>query len=356
MTLISVAHGDTRYDIRIGDLASALPAIAELAKGRSLPLVSDADVFALHGTRLSEVAMLPPILVPSGERAKDWAGLERVVSGLAERGVTRGTPVIALGGGSIGDLTGLAAALYMRGCPVIHTPTTLLSQADSAVGGKTAIDSHGIKNLVGLFHPPAMVIVDPSLVDTLDKRQRTAGYAEIVKYGLIDDPAFYDWCQKHGRAVIEGDADARRHAITHSIAAKARIVMADPYEKTGLRALLNLGHSFGHAVEAASGVEGLLHGEAVAIGMASAFRLSAQLRLCPESDAARVIAHLADVGLPTRISDTGVNRRGLIDRMLLDKKNANGRLVLILVRGIGRAFVDGSLDQSVVADFLLRAP
>jgi 3-dehydroquinate synthase len=356
MSIIPVAHGDVLYDIRIGDLSASLPAIARLAGNRLLPMVSDSQVFALHGARLADVAMLPPILVPAGERAKNWEGLQKVVSGLAERGVNRGTPVIAFGGGSIGDLTGLAAALYMRGSPVIHIPTTLLSQADSAVGGKTAIDSGGIKNLVGLFHPPAMVVVDPGLIDTLDHRQRTAGYAEIVKYGLIDDPAFFDWCEAKGRAVIENDPAARLHAVTHCIAAKARTVSADPYERSGQRALLNLGHSFGHAIEAASGTDGLLHGEAVAIGLACAFRLSAQLRHCPEFDADRVIRHLADTGLPTAISDAGVNRRGLIDRMLLDKKNADGRLVLVLVRGIGRAFIDPSLDQSVVEDFLLRAP
>ena len=168
MTTITVAHGQTCYDIMVGDLSSTLPEIDRLSGGRLLPLVSDKTVFGLHGAKLGDVAMLPPILVPSGEAAKDWDGLRQLVTALAERGVQRGTPIIALGGGSVGDLTGLAAALYMRGSPVIHVPTTLLAQADSAVGGKTAIDSNGVKNLVGLFHPPALVVVDPSLIDTLD--------------------------------------------------------------------------------------------------------------------------------------------------------------------------------------------
>ncbi|MEO8618355.1 MAG: 3-dehydroquinate synthase family protein [Sphingomicrobium sp.] len=355
MTTITVAHGQTCYDIIVGDLSSTLPEIDRLSRGRLLPLVSDKTVFGLHGAKLGDVAMLPPILVPSGEAAKDWDGLRQLVTALTERGVQRGTPIIALGGGSVGDLTGLAAALYMRGSPVIHVPTTLLAQADSAVGGKTAIDSNGVKNLVGLFHPPALVVVDPSLIDTLDRRQCIAGYAEIAKYGLIDDPEFFLWCERHGAAVVNGEADARKHAIAYCLNAKARFVTADPEEGTGVRALLNLGHSFGHAIESAAGLGGLLHGEAVAIGMATAFRLAAMLRLCTDDDAERVSAHLASVGLPTRIADTGVDRRTLIDWMALDKKNAEGRLTLVLVRGIGRAFVDRSVARDVLASFLARA-
>ncbi len=354
MTILSVAQGGAHYEVRIGDLEDALAAIDSIAGGRLLPIVSDAHVFGLHGHRLKDVAALPPILVPAGEAAKDWDGLRLVIDGLAARGATRGTPLIALGGGSVGDLTGLAAALYMRGNPVIQIPTTLLAQVDSAVGGKTAIDAGGVKNLVGLFHPPALVVIDPSLTDTLDERQRTAGYAEIVKYGLIDDPDFFAWCETHGRAVIAGDPASRRHAIAHSVAAKARIVTADPEEKTGLRALLNLGHSFGHAVEAAS--ENLAHGEAVAVGMATAFRFSVDKNLCPPADLARLERHLADVGLPTRIADTGVDRRVLADLMALDKKNGAKGLTLILARGIGRAFVERGVERTILADFLARAP
>ncbi len=249
MTTINVAHGQTRYDIMVCDLSRTFPEIDRLSGGKLLPLVSDKTVFGLHGAKLGDVAMLPPILVASGEAAKTWDGLRQLVTAFAERGVQRGTPIIALGGGSIGDLTGLAAALYMRGTPVIHVPTTLLAQADSAVGGKTAIDSDGVKNLVGSFHPPALVAVDPSLVETLDRRQSIAGYAEIAKYGLIDDSDFFLWCERHGVALVNGEADARTHAITHCLNAKARFVMADPEERSGVRALLNLGHSFGHAIE-----------------------------------------------------------------------------------------------------------
>ncbi len=354
MTTLSVAQGGARYDVRIGNLGDALGAIDSIADGRLLPIVSDAHVFSLHGRRLSDVAALPPILVPAGEAAKDWDGLRAVIDGLAARGATRGTPLIALGGGSVGDLTGLASALYMRGSPVIHVPTTLLAQVDSAVGGKTAIDSNGVKNLVGLFHPPALVVIDPSLIDTLDDRQRTAGYAEIVKYGLIDDPHFFAWCEENGRRVIAGDPEPRRHAITHCVTAKARIVAADPAEQEGIRALLNLGHSFGHAIEAASG--NLAHGEAVAIGMVTALRFSVERTLCPPTDLARVERHLATVGLPTRIADTGIDRRTLPDRMDLDKKNDGAGLTLILVRGIGRAFVERGVARSAIADFLARTP
>jgi 3-dehydroquinate synthase len=356
MTRIQVADGRSHYDILIGDLSAALADIAGLADGRLLPLVSDSTVYNLHGRKLATVAKVPPILLPAGEVAKDWDSLRRLIGSLAERGVERGTPILALGGGSIGDVTGLAAALYMRGNPVIHIPTTLLAQADSAVGGKTAIDSHGVKNLVGLFHTPSLVVVDPSFIDTLEYRQCVAGYAEIVKYGLIDDPDFFCWCELHGSAVLGGVAEVRNHAIAHCLNAKARFVTADPEERSGVRALLNLGHSFGHAIESAAGLGGLLHGEAVAIGMACAFRLSAMLRLCSEDDSDRVAAHLTSVGLPARISDTGVERRKLIDWMSLDKKNVGGKLTLVLMRGIGRAFIDRSVERTVVADFLLRAP
>ncbi|MEO7409829.1 MAG: 3-dehydroquinate synthase family protein, partial [Sphingomicrobium sp.] len=243
------------------------------------------------------------------------------------------------GGGSVGDVTGLAASLFKRGCPVIHVPTTLLSQADSAIGGKTAIDAAGQKNLVGTFHMPALVVADPSLLDTLDQRQLRSGYAEIVKYGLIDDPAFFDWCEQHGAALIAGDRDARFSAIATCIRAKARFVTADPFDQTGHRALLNLGHSFAHAIEAEAGIGQLLHGEAVAIGLVLAFRLSVRLGLCPEADALRLAAHLRSLGLPTGLDQVGLARSGdaLVELMRADKKNRSGQFTLILAHGIGRA-------------------
>ncbi len=264
MIAVPVGNGDTAYDVLVGDLSDALDRIAALADGRPLPLVTDARVLALHGAKIASIMLHPPILVAEGEAAKNWQSLAGIIDGLAEREVRRGTPILAFGGGSVGDVTGLAASLFKRGCPVIHIPTTLLAQADSAIGGKTAIDAARQKNLVGNFHMPALVVADPTLLDTLDQRQLRSGYAEVVKYGLIDDPAFFAWCEVHGAPLVAGDRDARLHAITHCIRAKARIVTADPFDLNGQRALLNLGHSFAHAIEAEAGIGRLAHGEAVA--------------------------------------------------------------------------------------------
>lgn len=339
MISVTVGKGESTYDVLVGDLSASLERIVALADGQPLPLVTDAHVLALHGAALAPVALQPPIMVPGGEAAKDWATLAEITDGLARRNVRRGTPILALGGGSVGDVTGLAASLFKRGCPVIHIPTTLLAQADSAIGGKTAIDAAGQKNLVGSFHMPALVVADPALLDTLDQRQLRSGYAEIVKYGLIDDPAFFAWCETHGAALITGDRDARRHAVTTCVRAKARFVTADPFDRTGQRALLNLGHSFAHAIEAEAGLGRLLHGEAVAIGLVLAFRLSVRLGLCPEADALRIATHLRGVGLPTRLDEVGLARRGdaLLEQMRGDKKNRSGKFNLIVAHGIGRA-------------------
>ena len=336
----------------VGDLKSAVDTIAEITNGLRVPIVSDPLVYELHGQSLAEIVESPPILVPRGEEAKTWAVLARVIDELAARRVARGTPILALGGGSVGDVTGLAASLYKRGTPVIQLPTTLLAQADSALGGKTAIDSGGLKNVAGTFHSPAMIVADPSLLDTLDQRQMVAGYAEVVKYGLIDDPVFFDWCERHGRSLIAGDRDARVHAVRHCLAAKARLVRGDPFDRGGSRTLLNLGHSFAHAIEAATGLNRLLHGEAVAIGLVLAFRFSALSGLCAEDEVDRVAAHLSAVGLPTRLDHAGVKGALVFDWMLHDKKNADGELVLVLVHGIGRAFVGRGLDRSALRHFL----
>jgi 3-dehydroquinate synthase len=292
-------------------------------------------------------------LAPEGESAKDWNTLAAIVTGLAQRKVHRGTPIVAFGGGSVGDVTGLAACLFKRGCPVIHIPTTLLAQADSAVGGKTAIDADGEKNLVGSFHMPALVVVDPAFLDTLDQRQVRSGYAEVVKYGVIDDPAFFDWCEGHGAALVAGDRDARAHAITHCVRAKGRFVTADPYDQYGKRALLNFGHSFAHAIENVAGIGRLLHGEAVAIGMVLASRLSVRLGLCPEVDALRLTDHLDRVGLPTQLDQVGLARSGetILAHLGADKKSTNAGPVLILMHGIGRAFVDRAVPRSALESF-----
>ena len=338
-------------EIVIGDLSDALDRIASIGGGQMLPLVTDARLLALHGAKLAPVTLQPPILIPEGEAAKDWTTLAAIIDALAERRVRRGTPIIAFGGGSVGDVTGLAASLYKRGCPVIHAPTTLLAQADSAIGGKTAIDAAGQKNLIGVFHMPALVVVDPALIDTLDPRQLASGYAEVVKYGLIDDPAFFDWCKANGAALLVGDRDARLHAVTYCIRAKSRFVAADPHDNNGRRALLNLGHSFGHAIEAEAGIGRLLHGEAVAIGLVLAFRLSALLGHCTEHDVAQVADHLASVGLPTRPDQVGLARAGvsLVEHMRGDKKNRSGGFTLVLARGVGRAFVDHVPEAALTA-------
>ena len=356
MTDIHVESFSRPYDVIVGPIESALDRIKELSR-RSRPiLVSEPKVFALHGARLAEALGADPVLLPEGEAAKDWTQLHGLLSALADRNAGRDTPIVALGGGSVGDVTGLAASLFKRGCPVIHVPTTLLAQADSAVGGKTAIDAFGEKNLVGTFYEPALVIADPSYLDTLDVRQLRAGYAEVVKYGLIDDPAFFAWCEANGRGLLAGHPDLRLHAITHSIHAKARIVAGDLEDRSGKRALLNLGHSFAHAIEAEAGLGKVLHGEAVAIGICLAFRFSAEVGLCPQGDADRVASHLAACGLPTLLAEAGIgNGSKLANWIARDKKNQQGDLSLVLVRGIGRAFFEPSVSSRRLLDFLDRA-
>lgn len=358
MTVIRVETLSHPYEVVIGPLAQGIEKIRDKA-GRTQPiLVSEPRVFALHGAGLAAAIGADPILVPEGEAAKDWAQLQSLLAQLAERRVSRTTPIVALGGGSVGDLAGLAAALFKRGCPVIHVPTTLLAQADSAVGGKTAIDAFGEKNLVGTFHQPALVIADPSLLDTLDARQLRAGYAEVVKYGLIDDPAFFAWCEANGRGLLAGHPDLRSHAIATAIRAKAAIIAGDIEDRLGKRALLNLGHSFGHAIEAEGGLGNVLHGEAVALGIALAFQFSAEMGLCPAADAERVISHLGSCGLPTRLAEVGLKGRGgrLLEWIARDKKNSRGTIALVLARSIGRAFLDSNVDGRRLADFLGRAP
>jgi 3-dehydroquinate synthase len=355
MTAIRVAHSGADYEVLVGELANALPRLEALADGRSLPVVSDNRVFGLHGAMLAGIALPDAILVPEGEAAKDWRTLAAIVDKLAALDIKRGTPIIALGGGSVGDVAGLAASLFKRGCPVIHVPTTLLAQADSAIGGKTAIDAAGQKNLAGSFHHPLLVVADPSLLDTLDARQLRSGYAEVVKYGLIDDPDFFDWCEANWVAVLSGGGIARCAAIEHCVRAKARFVTADPDDSAGTRALLNFGHSFGHAIEAVAG-HSVLHGEAVAIGLTMAFDLSTELGLCPSADAERVRSHLQAAGLPTALGDVGLQGQSAatFKAMLSDKKAQSSGLTLILARGIGQAFVARNIDLSQLSAFLAR--
>lgn len=361
MTDIRVALGARSYDIRIesGLLARAGEVLAPLAKGRPMPIVADANVAPHLETLRAALAAAgiasEAITLPPGEGTKSWATLEMLMDLLLDLGVERGDHVLALGGGVIGDLVGFASAILKRGCRFVQVPTTLLAQVDSSVGGKTAINTRAGKNLVGAFHQPSMVLIDPDVLATLPPRELRAGYAEVVKYGLIDDADFFSWCEEHGPALIAGDADARRHAIAHSVAAKARIVGEDERETTGRRALLNLGHTFGHALEAETGFsDRLLHGEGVAAGMALAFGFSAAQGLCTAADAARVRAHLRAVGLPDGLSAAGIDADGatLVRHMLHDKKMEGGTLPFLLAHGIGQTFLDRTVSLDTVAAFL----
>ena len=308
-----------------------------------------ASSLASHG-----VAVEPIILQP-GERSKSWRTLETLVDRLLALGVERGDNIVALGGGVIGDLVGFAASIIKRGCGFVQIPTTLLAQVDSSVGGKTGINASAGKNLVGAFHQPSLVLIDPDVLDTLAPREVRAGYAEVIKYGLIDDAGFFAWCEANGSALIAGDADAREYAIAHSVTAKARIVGADEYETTGVRALLNLGHTFGHALEAEAGFDGsLIHGEAVAAGCALAFGFSAARRDCAADDVLRVRQHLRKVGLPDGLLKSGITASGkrLVEHMRHDKKASGGRLPFLLAHGIGQTYLDNDVDLADVAAFL----
>ncbi len=360
MIRIDVALGERGYPIDIGHglLARAGDILAPYARNGRLLVVTDEHVAAHQLDRLRAGCpglALDPIVLPPGEASKGWATLERLADRMLAWGVERGDHVVALGGGVIGDLAGFACAIVKRGCGFVQLPTTLLAQVDSSVGGKTAINAAAGKNLIGAFHQPAHVLIDPACLDTLPLRERRAGYAEVVKYGLIDDPAFFGWCEDNTGALVAGDRAALTHAITHGVAAKARIVAADERETTGARALLNLGHTFGHALEAETGFsDRLLHGEAVAAGMALAFRFSAARGLCDPADAVRVERHLVYSGLPSSAAEAGVAAGGdaLVAHMAHDKKMAGGRLPFLLARGIGRTFLARDVDLADVAAFL----
>ena len=362
MTTIPVSLAGRPYEVRIA--SGLLGRLAEECGPRLrkavVPVVTDAHVHALWGARVeaglaagghsAEWLVLEP-----GEQAKSWAGLARVVDWLLEQGVERGDHVLALGGGVIGDLTGFAAAVLKRGCQFIQLPTTLLAQVDSSVGGKTAINTPAGKNLVGAFHQPALVLADLDTLATLPQRELGAGYAVVVKYGLIGDAEFFAWCEGNGAALLAGDVAARAYAVAKSVAAKAAIVAEDEFETKGLRALLNLGHTFGHALEAETGFSArLLHGEAVALGMALAARYSARTGLMAAAEADRVVAHLAATGLPHALPALGLNVGGaaLVEHMAHDKKMDAGTLPFLLMRGIGDTFVDKTVELADVAAFL----
>jgi len=362
---VRVELGPRSYDIVVGAglLAEAERYIAPvLARPRAV-IVTDETVAALHLEPLeaalarAEIAVRKVVL-PPGERTKDFLHLQGLVEAMLEAGVDRQTTAIALGGGVVGDIAGFAAAIVLRGIDVIQVPTTLLAQVDSSVGGKTGIDTRHGKNLAGAIHQPRLVLADVAVLDTLPRRELLAGYAEVVKYGLIRDPQFFAWLEENGLAVRDGDRAARIRAVVVSCEAKARIVAADEME-WGERALLNFGHTFAHALEAETGYSGeLLHGEAVAIGMIMAFDLSHSLGLCPAEDAMRARRHFERIGLPVAPHLVGGRKwdvASLLAHMRHDKKARDGKVRFVLTRGIGKAFVGAEVDMQAVAGVLERA-
>jgi 3-dehydroquinate synthase len=362
---VTVGLGDRSYDIVVGSglLAEAGALIGPYLKRPRTFVVTDTNVAALHLEPLRRALEAAGIetgahVLPPGEQTKSFRHLEDLVGVMLDARLERRDRVIALGGGVIGDLTGFAASILRRGIDFIQMPTTLLSQVDSSVGGKTGINTRQGKNLVGTFHQPCLVLADTAVLDTLPGRELGAGYAEVLKYALIRDPAFFEWLEGNGADVLAGDRAARAHAVAVSCRAKAEVVAADEFE-TGDRALLNLGHTFGHALEAETGYsDRLLHGEGVAIGMVLAFELSARLGLCDRQAPALVRAHLRRLGLPASPADIPgprLDARRLVGHMAQDKKVKDGRVAFVLARGIGRAFLSSDVAAADVEALLDEA-
>jgi 3-dehydroquinate synthase len=361
---VPVELGQRRYDISIG--SGLLPNAAELLSGqlgrKKTAIVTDANVAKHHLETLLislDAANIKhsAIIMTPGEATKSYAGLAEVCDKLLAAGIERKDHIIALGGGVIGDLAGFAAAILRRGVNFIQVPTSLLAQVDSSVGGKTGINSPHGKNLVGAFHQPSHVLIDLDLLKTLPMRQRAAGYAEIAKYGLLGDQPFFNWLEQNVEVVLDCAQGAVDHAVRVSCETKARIVTEDETEM-GVRALLNLGHTFGHALEASTGYsDTLLHGEAVAIGMVQAFRFSEMQGLCAEGTADRVAKHLARSGLPTHVSSITTTLPApaeMVEIMRQDKKASAGKLTFILTRGIGEAFIAKDVSDNAVVEFLKK--
>ena len=359
---VPVHLGDRSYDIHIGEglLARAGEIVAPFMKRPLAAIVTDENVADAHLATLERALAAKgirstAIVMPPGEATKSYRHLAELCDRLLVAGVERRDRIIAFGGGVIGDLAGFAAAILRRGVDFIQIPTTLLSQVDSSVGGKTGINSPHGKNLIGAFHQPLAVITDIALLDTLPRRELAAGYAEVAKYGLLGDMGFFEWLEDAAPLIMRGDPQARIHAIRKSCEAKANIVAEDETE-TGVRALLNLGHTFGHALESATGYsQRLLHGEGVSIGMVQAFRFSERQKLCQPGTADRVAKHLKSVGLPVHASEIQGELpppATLLDIMRQDKKAQGGRLTFILTRGIGEAFIAKDVADGDVLDFL----
>jgi shikimate kinase/3-dehydroquinate synthase len=362
---LTVALGPAGYDVVVGDnlLARAGALLAPVLPQKRAVVVTDATVAPLHLPALlagldATGFAVQQIVVPAGETAKRMEVFADLTDQLLDMGVERRTAVIALGGGVVGDLAGFAAAVTLRGLPFVQVPTTLLAQVDSSVGGKTGINTRHGKNLLGAFHQPRAVLADTATLSSLPARELRAGYAEIAKAGLIGDAAFFDWCEANGGGVVGGERTVQAEAVLRACAFKAQVVGDDEREEkpSGGRTLLNLGHTFGHALEAELGFGTILHGEAVAAGIGLAFRLSASLGLCSPADAERVVGHFAGLGLPAELAM--LNRRlsaaRLVGHMRRDKKMRDGRLTFVLVHGIGRAFTHSEVPPEAVTD-LLRA-
>ncbi|TRD10047.1 3-dehydroquinate synthase [Erythrobacter insulae] len=367
MDVISVALAGRSYDVTIerGLLnsfdAHARPFLEPYSSSnRKVPFVADTNTHKIFEQAIAKSLSSAGLeadwfVVEPGEGAKSWAILEKLTDWLLNLGVTRSDHVFALGGGVVGDLTGFACAIAKRGCGFVQIPTTLLAQVDSSVGGKTAINTKAGKNLIGAFHQPAAVFIDPMVLDTLPDREMRAGYAEVIKYGLLGDAAFFAWLEANGTDVVAREPTALTHAIGTSIRAKARIVAEDERETTGVRALLNLGHTFGHALEAETGFsDRLLHGEAVAIGMALAGHYSVRRGQMSGADAARAAKLIAESGLPADMGSLGITCSGekLVDHMRHDKKMESGTLPFLLLKGIGQAYLARDVKMDDIAAFL----
>ena len=359
---ISVGLGARSYEVLVGPglLDEAGRRIAPLLKRKRTAVVSDETVWGLHGARLTAAleasgVTVSPVVVAPGEQSKSFEGLAQVTDRLLALELDRGDVITAFGGGVVGDLAGFAAAIYKRGIDFVQIPTTLLAQVDSSVGGKTAIDTPRGKNLVGAFHQPRLVLADLDVLATLPDREMRAGYAEVIKYGLLGDFAFFEWLEANSEKVLAREPAALAHAVARSIEMKAEIVAEDETEQ-GRRALLNLGHTFGHALESETGYgAALLHGEAVAAGQALAFRFSAAQGLAPSQDAHRAAAAIAAAGLPTTLAEVPghpFDAARLVRHMAQDKKAEDGRLTFILARGLGETFVAKDVDPKAVSDFL----
>ncbi|MFH1157369.1 MAG: 3-dehydroquinate synthase [Pseudomonadota bacterium] len=359
---VRVDSGTHAYDIVIGGglLPEAGARLSQVLASEKVCIVTDETVagyYLADFTKALEEAGLdvcPPVILPAGEATKNFTCLQYIIDKCLGYGLDRMSALIALGGGVVGDITGLSAAIFMRGIGFVQVPTTLLSQVDSSVGGKTGINTSGGKNLVGAFHQPEIVLIDTDVLKTLPARELRAGYAEVLKYALVNDPVFFDWLELNGTALLKGDTGLRKHAIETSCRAKAAIVEQDEREEKDVRALLNMGHTFGHALEALGGYDGrLLHGEAVGIGSLLAYELSRDMNLCPPEDVGRVQEHLLKTGLimepPFRVT-----AEDMLNRMRGDKKNRDGRITLVLAKGIGKAFVARQIDETDLTAFLQK--